>query len=176
MARRTQSIQPHSTIAGRASTFERRGINKVCKQLRLIALCVATLAGTSAGAVEQPTTPSGYYALGEQFGQCAAFFSFVSRQSAKDGRQDNAESLAQRRVNWRLASVVFLGFGRAKDPESAAQSVEDAEVNKLQARFDAGSSTTINDMIADHKQHCDPLESLRDAAVQALKNSVRPAP
>lgn len=145
------------------------------KQLKYAVLAFAASGVANAFAVEQPTTPAGYYALGEQFGQCAGFYSFLIRQSEKERRQDMAQDFAQRRVNWRLATVVFLGFGHAKDAASAAQSIEDAAANKQQARFDAGAASIINDMIADHKQQCEPLEPLREGAVQALKNSARPA-
>ncbi len=145
----------------------------VCKRLRLIALCVTTLTSASGMTAELPKTQADFYALGEQLGQCAAFFTFLSRESMKHGNPDNAQELAERRTNWRLGSVMLLGFGHAQSPESAAQSVEDAQVNKLQARFDAGSAT-VNDMIADHKRQCEPLESIRDGAVEALRNSLHP--
>ncbi len=108
-------------------------------------------------------------------GQCAAFLTFLSKGFAKEGKQTLAQQLAQQRVNWSLASVVYLGMGQAKDATSAAQSIEDAEESKLQARFDANAPAIINDMIADHRRQCEPLGNSRDAAVAALKNSFQSA-
>ncbi len=154
------------------------------QQLRCIAFCVLTLAGIGARAIEQPKTPEGYYALGEQFGRCAAFFSFMSQGALTAGKQEMAANLAQRRGDWSLATVVFLGFGHAADATGAGQTIMDAEVNRLQARFDANPDTAaiLLEMIADHHKQCDALESLRDGAVAALKKTVqngvvvRPAP
>ncbi len=145
------------------------------KQVRRMVFSLVTLTGAGAHAVELPTTPTGLYAVGEQMGQCAAFLTFLSKGFAKEGNQNAAQQLARQRVNWTLASVVYLGMGQAKDATSAAQSIEDAEASKLQARFDGNAPTVINDMIADHRRQCDQWESSRDAAVSALKDSFQPA-
>ena len=145
------------------------------KHLSCIALCLAAPIGAHAEAPDQPQTPEGYYALGEKFGKCAAFFSFMSQGALKAGKQEMAANLAQRRGDWSLATVVFLGFGHAADATGAGQTIMDAEVNRLQARFDANPNTDaiLTEMIADHHKQCDPLEPLRDGAVEALKRSIQ---
>ena len=144
-------------------------------KLRCLALCLAAPIGVHAQSPDLPKTAEGYYAMGEQIGRCAAFFSFTIQGALKGGKQDAAANLAQRRAEWSLATEVFLGAGHAADAKATAQTIMDAEVNRLQARLDANPNkeATLNQMIADYHKQCDPLESWRYGAVMAARESIR---
>jgi hypothetical protein len=147
----------------------------VRKQLSCLALSLAASTGVHADNLELPKTPEGYYALGEQFGQCAAFITFLGRLMVTAGKTEAGRNYAYQRESWRRASVISLGLGRAADAMEAAQAIEGAEINKVQARFDAGPPTAINDMYDDYRRRCDPIEPLKESATKVQESTIKAA-
>jgi hypothetical protein len=128
-------------------------VRSAATRRRLLKACI--LMGAGAGVSVQgwardwdrdaPTTPPEYYALGEQVGQCAAYFSMLAGLDAA-GRAD--PGIVAARDNLRRASKVALTMGGSKNIDAEARGIESFRLQNLQKRLlDGGSTKATLDML-----------------------------